>query len=372
MSPAFLLVLSLPCAAPAADFQLHDGDRVVFVGSTFIEREQRYGYWETLLTSRFPGRNVIFRNLGWSGDTVWGEARAGFDTAKEGYRRLIDATLAVKPTVIFLGYGTNESFAGQAGLGAFRQQLKKLLDDLSPARARFVLLAPPQFEKARWRAGRFEECQRDLQLYTEAIRDVAHQRQALFVDEFCQRHIAAAPLTDDGMHLTAHGYYVSAANLLGELHGPDGALKRIELDGLAPRQVLQPVLPGPPAPRDPPGDDRQTDSLVMARGLAPGRYTLLIDGRAVHSADALAWMHSVALARGPSLDQAEKLRQAIVEKNRLFFYRWRPENETYLFGFRQNAREIPEFDPLVARQEQEIARLRTPVAHTYQLKKAND
>ena len=56
----------------------------------------------------------------------------------------------------------------------------------------------------------------------------------------------------------------------------------------------------------------------------------------------------------------------------LYFYRWRPQNETYLFGFRKheqgnNAREIPQFDPLVEAKEKEIARLRRPVKHTYEL-----
>jgi hypothetical protein len=81
--------------------------------------------------------------------------------------------------------------------------------------------------------------------------------------------------------------------------------------------------------------------------------------------------------KGPSLDHAEQLRQAVVEKNRLFFYRWRPQNETYLFGFRkheqgQNAKEIPDFDPLVEKMEKEIARLRKPVPHTYQLAPAGE
>jgi hypothetical protein len=69
----------------------------------------------------------------------------------------------------------------------------------------------------------------------------------------------------------------------------------------------------------------------------------------------------------------EKLRAAIIEKNRHYFYRWRPQNETYLFGFRkheqgQNAREIPQFDPLVEKLEKEIAKLRVPGAHQYVLK----
>src|SRR5205085_4760819 len=134
------LLLTAPRAGATDPFELRDGDRVVWLGGTLIEREQRYGYWETALTLRYPDRNLIFRNLGWSGDTVWGEARAGFDTPKEGFRRLLDATLAVKPTVVLVGYGTNESFAGEAGLPRFVEQLNKLLDDLAPARARFVLL----------------------------------------------------------------------------------------------------------------------------------------------------------------------------------------------------------------------------------------
>ncbi len=68
----------------------------------------------------------------------------------------------------------------------------------------------------------------------------------------------------------------------------------------------------------------------------------------------------------------ERLRRLIVEKNLLYFHRWRPQNETYLFGFRkqeqgQNAREIPQFDPLVAKAEEEIGRLSKPVSHKYEL-----
>jgi hypothetical protein len=48
-----------------------------------------------------------------------------------------------------------------------------------------------------------------------------------------------------------------------------------------------------------------------------------------------------------------------VRKDELFFNRWRPQNETYLFGFRkheqgQNAREIPMFDPLIEAADKRI------------------
>ena len=59
----------------------------------------------------------------------------------------------------------------------------------------------------------------------------------------------------------------------------------------------------------------------------------------------------------------EPLRQAVLAKNELFFHRWRPQNETYLFGFRKheqgkNAKEVAEFDPLVSKAEEEIERIR--------------
>ena len=133
----------------SADFELKDGDRVVLLGSTLIEREQRYGYWEAALTARYPDRNITFRNLGWSGDTVWGDARAAFDTPAQGYKQLTSLALELKPTVILICYGTNESFAGEAGLEAFKKQYAKLLDDLAPANARTVLMTPLPFEKAR-------------------------------------------------------------------------------------------------------------------------------------------------------------------------------------------------------------------------------
>jgi hypothetical protein len=106
-----------------------------------------------------------------------------------------------------------------------------------------------------------------------------------------------------------------------------------------------------------------------------GKYTLFIDGKPAPTEAAGRWSKGVAVpeAAAPEFDQAEKLRQAIVAKNRLYFYRWRPANETYLFGFRkgeqgQNAVEIPKFDPLVEEKEKEIAKLRVPAPHTYELK----
>src|SRR5262249_40360727 len=134
-------LLGLPAAEPPA-LQLKDGDCVVLIGSALIEREQRYGYWEAALTARFPGKSIRFRNLGWSGDNVFGEAQAGFGPAADGFRHLKEHVLSLKPTVIIVGYGTNESFDGPAGLPRFVAGLNTLLDALAPTKAQIILLSP--------------------------------------------------------------------------------------------------------------------------------------------------------------------------------------------------------------------------------------
>src|SRR5262245_32675379 len=79
---AGLAFLSFWANSFAAPFELEDGDRVLFIGDAFFEREGDYGYIEARLTAAFPDRNITFRNLAWAGDTPMGRARASFDWNK--------------------------------------------------------------------------------------------------------------------------------------------------------------------------------------------------------------------------------------------------------------------------------------------------
>jgi lysophospholipase L1-like esterase len=388
--PLLLSAWALAAPAHAAEpFALADGDRVIFLGNTLIEREQRYGYWETALTSRYRDKNITFRNLGWSGDTVFGEARAGFGTVAEGFNQLKDEVHAARPTVILVGYGFDESFAGEAGLPHFRDGLGTLLDALAPTKARIVLLSPQRMEDKGRPLPDPAATNRNLRLNADAIRDVAARRGLNFVDLYDLLNAAstpAAPLTDNGVHLTAWGYWRTAPALEHGLGLPE-SVWRIDAEA-APKgpvaqgakveaalqfRVTDAVLPPPPPPQDgaPAASVSQARRVLRVTGLSRP-HTLLVDGKPVATATAAEWAAGVTIERGPEFEQAERLRQAIVDKNRLYFHRWRPENETYLFGFRkneqgQNAKEVPEFEPLVAKAEAEIARLRVPVAHEYKL-----
>ena len=124
----------LTAADSSVPLHLKDGDRIVLVGGAMIEREQRYGYWETALTLLHPELNLQFRNLGWSGDTVYGDSRAGFGTTADGYRLLKEQILAANPTILLIAYGANEAFDGPSGLPRFKEGMRRLLHDLAPFR----------------------------------------------------------------------------------------------------------------------------------------------------------------------------------------------------------------------------------------------
>lgn len=392
-----LAVLPLLAALPvhaAEPFAFKDGDRVVLVGNTLIEREQRYGYWETALTSRYPDKNITFRNLGWSGDNVWGDARAGFGTRADGFNHLKEHVLSLNPTLIIVGYGGNEAFDGPNALPQFEKGLNTLLDAFAPAKARIVVLGPPPQEDMGRPLPDPTEQNKNLQLYRDTIRDVAKKREATFVDLYSLFGDVAkeseALLTHNGLHLNAQGYYRTvkaldrgfplpeATSFIAQAASSDTALAtgvKVEQKEPLKWKVTALKLPVPPPPADAPAKlAPQTLRGLKITGLE-GAYTLYIDDKAIVTADAKDWAAGVQVEGGPDVEQAEKLRQTIIEKNRLYFHRWRPQNETYLFGFRKheqgkNSVEIPQFDPLVVKQEEEIAKLRVPVAHTYELKKA--
>jgi lysophospholipase L1-like esterase len=382
----------------AGPFELRDGDRVVLVGSTMIERDQSYGYLETVLTSRYPDRTITFRNLGWSGDNVFGAARARFGPVAEGFRHLKEHLEVLKPTVVILAYGTNESFEGQAGISTFLEGLNTLLDVVRSTGARVVLLSPAKQEDLGRPLPDPARHNADVKLYVDALRAVARQKGYPFVDlfdAFPARGSSAGwePLTDDGLHWTELGYWRTAGLIATELgtvprewiveldaNGKPSSVKGTTLSHVEklPEGIrfvaTDDVLPMPPPPRG-----RRPRSLAVGsprtltvQGLAPGRYVVKVDGEAVERFSAGDKPAELEITRGPEFEHVDTLRATINAKNLLYFHRWRPQNETYLFGFRkyeqgQNAREIPLFDPLVAKKEDEIARLRRPVSHTYEV-----
>ena len=419
--PALLLACASSLLTPLSSsaqntnvLDLRDGDRVVMVGDTFIEREREYGIIETLATTQFPDRHVTFRNLGWSADTPQGQSRVGFDHGKPAsawFQQLTNSIAQLNPTVVFLGYGMANSFQGEAGLPGFISDLTKLMDAVQQNAGtnalRWVVFSPAPHEKLPAPLPDPAKHNAQLVAYTKALKELAAERKTHFVNLYDTLTTVVSapprpeqvkmPITDNGIHLNAWGYRLAADAMRVSLgwnrrawrysilsngktrDGSNGAKAtdiRHETNQLSftfktDRLDLPPWLDG-----EAPTQLIQQSSRLQILGLKPDVYDILIDGRFIQSVYPSNMVNGVILAGGPQLEQAEELRQTILKKNELFFHRWRPQNNTYLFLFRkheqgQNAKEIPQFDPLIEEQEQKIAGLRAPRSHKIEFTKGS-
>jgi lysophospholipase L1-like esterase len=302
--------------APAGAEQpltLKDGDTVALVGNTFIEREQRDGYLELALTLAAPDSNVAVRNLGWSGDTVEARARRFFGSNPDGFQHLLDHVDLVRPTVVLVSYGASEAFdASQAAdpgpaRASFLAGYVRLLDALAERAPRIAIVTAPPLEAARSPAPELaRRVNAELGWQAERLRELALERELRFVDLFSSLSQLLASddspgaLTDNGVHLTPLGYQFVAGEVLAQL-------------GL---------------------------------GAAP-------------------WETSQTRSRSPAslTPEIERLRAAIRAKNDVFFHRHRPQNETYLRGFRKSeqgrhATEIEAFGPLTLEHDRAVFALR--------------
>jgi lysophospholipase L1-like esterase len=295
--PALLL---FACAAQAQTarppFEFKDGDRVVLLGGTIIEREQKFGFLETALALGAPDKKLTVRNLGWSGDTVFGHARSYFGPPEEGIERLSKHMEMLKPTVVVTCYGADMPFEGLMKMPDFITGYRKLLElvrSKSP-NVRVIIVAPPPFENLGPPLPDLTDKNTKLGEIRDALKEFAVKQAATFVDTFelmggPVKERPKQPLTDNGLHYSEAGYKLWATRIAEAL-------------GLAKVDVSTP--------------------------------------------------------------EATALRQAVVKKDFLFFNRWRPANETYLFGFRkheqgQNAKEMEQFDPIVGEQEKKMAELKS-------------
>jgi len=60
-------------------FFFRDGDRAMILGDSITEQRAYSTMVESYVLSRFPTWNIIFRNTGWSGDTMGLRTRGGLD-----------------------------------------------------------------------------------------------------------------------------------------------------------------------------------------------------------------------------------------------------------------------------------------------------
>jgi lysophospholipase L1-like esterase len=384
-----LFCLTLPALGATGDaagsrFELRPGDRIVFLGSGLIEQERRYGFLEMRLSRRLPEGSLVFRNLGWAGDTVRGIARTDGFQNPAGFARLLKEVQDWNPTVLFIGYGTNESFDGPAGLAGFRTDYANLLAKLAPLKARVVLLSPLYQEDLGRPFPDPAAHNRDVDKYVIAIHRLAEEHKLPFVNltwslTASQRAAPDKKLTTNGLQLNEAGSALVAEVIERELGLPmrpwrvqldavGKVLKAVgaKLDKIAAMkngiafQALDQFLPAC-------GEGQHLQVL----GLPSGDYSLKIDGQRILTCSAADWQRGISFVDDALAVHAEKLRKAIIINNELFYRRWRPFNDhSRHWGFIGGDFQL--YDREIEAQEKIIAQLRRPVAHRYELVRIGD
>ncbi|NOX98759.1 MAG: SGNH/GDSL hydrolase family protein [Verrucomicrobia bacterium] len=278
------------------------GERVIFLGGTFAERLQYFGYFESLLTRHESARELVVRNMAWPGDEVALMPRPynfvisagtgvpddptpgfGFSFESDADHETLMAHLeAQKADTILLCFGANESFKGKAGLSKFASDYQKLIEHLSPKKfngkspARFIIVSPIAQEKLGAPYSDPQHRNQNLKLYAAKIAEIAKKNDLLYVDLFTptfaqMKQSRGKSFTIDGSQLNTHGQ----------------------------RMVAE----------------------ILAAGLE---------------------------ITDPWSDKLETLRKLIVEKNKQFQFRWRPINAEYVYGRRRDPFGIISYPPEMA------------------------
>jgi putative heme-binding domain-containing protein len=259
---SLLATLALHPAVHAQTLELKPGDHVCLVGNTLPDRMQHFGWLETLIQARFPQHQLVFRNLGYSGDEVaafterpdrnfrmrsmdfgtsdqWLAGNApvpqpGKLSSTDQVRKNRFETTNTKADVIFAFFGYNESFAGEAGLPKFKQDLESFIKHTLAQRyngksaPHLVLFGPiaHEYVKDPNLPDGAENTAR-LKLYSQAMAEVARAQHVPFVDLFgpSQTLYAKAdkPLTINGVHLNENGDRQIAEVIDAALFGEAGA-----------------------------------------------------------------------------------------------------------------------------------------------------
>ena len=210
--------------ARAEEFEFMQNDVVAIFGNGLADRMQHDPWVETVLQSQLTGMNVSFRNMSFSGDMVNKLPRSkGFTNDGEYLQH-------VSPSVVFLMFGYNESFAGPDGAETYTGELLKLIDryrgllkekNIDP---RFVLFSPIAYENhGNPNLPDGKELNANLSIYAKATQQAASKAGATYVDLFtptAQLFSASdEQLTLNGIHLNAKGYRELAGIIRREMIG---------------------------------------------------------------------------------------------------------------------------------------------------------
>ncbi|WP_145420822.1 PVC-type heme-binding CxxCH protein [Planctomycetes bacterium K23_9] len=194
----------------AAGVSLSKRLRIAAVGNSLAERMNLFGYFETLLHTRHPDKELVFRNFGWPADEVANQQRPG------SYTKIDDPLEVFAPQMMMCFFGYNESFAGreesqiQAFVDDYRSYIAETTQRFTAEgkKPSFVLISPIAFESTGnplHPSG--DEENKNLKAYSDAIAKLAAEGGYPFVDLFSPT--AKIFSAQSGNQFTANGAHLN-------------------------------------------------------------------------------------------------------------------------------------------------------------------
>lgn len=255
----FLLICPAQSVRAEGPLELKQGDHICIIGNALAERLQHDGWLETFLHATHPDLQLVFRNLGFSGDEI--------DGYREFHHRLRSMDFGsqdqwltgnapvpqpnklkkgapvnenrlhlteTKADWIFAFYGYNESYAGEAGLSNFKKKVEEFIDHLAGQKyngksaPKLVLFGPTAHEYLDdpnfLSKDAVAEANKRLKMYSDTMAEVAKAKNVLFIDLFLVTHKdpnkpSSQQWTINGVHLNDKGNMWIAANAMDFLSG---------------------------------------------------------------------------------------------------------------------------------------------------------
>lgn len=416
-------------AAPR--FPLGNRETVVFLGDSITQQRLYTTHLECYWLTRYPTRRFTFRNSGWGGCTAWLRQRtqgtdmsdaklfalSGDAQTAELVRMVTHGlnrdVLAWKPTVVTVDFGMNDGRKGEAGLPVYRRSLQEIVRQLKAANVRVALCNASPEERNQEGQPAGSAYNHMLEKYSAVVKEVAMETGVPFADQFHPyiEVVDAARKTNpgfrtmpDGVHPYPSGHLLMAWAILKGL-GADSMVstatveagrqntralrasitEHAEKNGVIAFTREDTALPWP-LPQGMNGADvvlphapivnDLSRYLLTVTGLKDGRYDVVIDGAkcaTVSSAD-LASGWNLTTADTPMTQQAQALMAKVIEKNNVFFNRWRQVQVPAIVAGKADdpdtKSKLDLLDQQIVALEAEIEQLRKPKPHRFEIRPA--
>ncbi|WP_072995747.1 PVC-type heme-binding CxxCH protein [Pseudozobellia thermophila] len=237
--------------------QINSNSHIVLIGNNLCSRMINFGHFETELQMRYPKDSLFIRNMCDGGNTPGFRPHSArkspwaFPGAEEFYKNELsndsgsighfpteDEWLTeLKADIIIAFFGYNESFNGAEGLDNYKNELRAFIQHTKNQKyngtsaPQLALVSPIAFEDLSDEMDLPDgvEENKNLKMYTEAMKEVATEARVLFVDAFgpskSWMESESEHITADGFQLNDLGYKKLADLLADELFDEEKASK---------------------------------------------------------------------------------------------------------------------------------------------------